>query len=253
MTPTCYRCKNEYRSGGCGCPDGITLYHGDCLDVLPGLEPGSVDVIYADPPYGIALRLGEMKGSSGTRKLQFDWDTPVVVDDVRSGLTSAFRVAHSRAGCFVWVGFDTAERYVEPARRAGFTVKPAAWVKKCPPPAGKGNWWPSGFELAYYGYRTGANFSDDDTKRCNVWVADSYRHGQPGKVNHPTQKPLQLVGRHLAALTPPAGIVLDPFAGSGTTLVAAKTLGLRAIGIELEEEYCEIAADRLRQGTLFSQ
>ena len=245
--PNCYRCKRQ----PCECPDGITLYHADCRDVMPLLEEGSVDVVYADPPYGIAAQFGIQHRSRGRRRLQFEWDGQRVIDDVRSGLSSAFRVAHAKAGCFVWVGFDSAERYAEPARRAGFTVKPAAWVKQFPPPAGKGNWWPSGFELAYYGYRSGAYFADDDVKRCNVWTEDSYRHGKPGKVDHPTQKPLDLVRRHCDAIIPLGGIVLDPFAGSGTTLRAAKDLGRKAIGIEIEEKYCRIAAERLRQEVLF--
>ena len=65
---------------------------------------------------------------------------------------------------------------------------------------------------------------------------------------HPTVKPTDLMRYLCRLVTPPGGIVLDPFMGSGTTLVAAKLEGRKAIGIELEEEYCEIAAKRLAQG-----
>ncbi len=235
---------------------GIVIYHGDCREVLPLMEPGSVDVLITDPPYGIVNTFGHIathgsSGAKGTRRLQFEWDGQVIVDDVRSGLAAAFRLCTVKASCFVWVGFDTAERYSEPARRAGFTIKPAAWMKKCPPPAGKGNWWPSAFELAYYAYRPGAYFGDTNVKRRNVWIADSYRHGQPGKIDHPTQKPIGLIQGHVLAMVPPSGLVLDPFMGSGTTLRAAKDLGRRAIGIEIEERYCEIAVNRLKQEVLF--
>ncbi len=251
--PACYRCGQEYRDSKCGCRDGITLVLGDCRTILPLLEAGSVDVVIADPPYGIVVQFGVAVNSpgQGSRRLQFDWDGQAVVDAVRSGLTASFSLCKPAASCFVWTGFDSADRYSEPARRAGFTVKPAAWVKKCPPPAGKGNWWPSGFELAYYGYRGSPWFGDTNPKRSNVWVADSYRHGQPGKNGHPTQKPLGLIAEHVAALAPPEALILDPFAGSGTTGRACKDLGRKAILIEIEEKYCEIAARRLEQEVLF--
>jgi len=67
---------------------------------------------------------------------------------------------------------------------------------------------------------------------------------------HPTQKPLALM-RWCLSLVPDAATVLDPWLGSGTTLVAAKLEGRHAVGIELSEKYCEIAAERLRQGVLF--
>lgn len=68
---------------------------------------------------------------------------------------------------------------------------------------------------------------------------------------HPSPKPRRLMATLLTRL--PVGLVVDPFAGSGTTLVEAKRLGRRAIGIELEEKYCEIAAVRLAQGVLFGE
>jgi len=243
----CFRCGDW----PCTCPDGCCIIHGDCREVLPELEAGSVDVLLTDPPYGIANRFGSQSRPDGSRRLQFQWDTSDIISVVECGLKLAFMACGPKSSCFVWTGCDAAERYAVPARQAGFTVKPAAWVKQCPPPACPGNWWPSGFELGYYGYRRGAFFGDGNPKRCNVWVADSYRHGQPGKLRHPTQKPLAMIRQHIAALAEPGSLTLDPFMGSGTTLRAAKDLGRKAIGIEIEEKYCEIAAERLRQGVLF--
>ena len=74
---------------------------------------------------------------------------------------------------------------------------------------------------------------------------NSVGHGR----SHPHEKPIGLMG-HLIAKCPP-GVVLDPFMGSGTTLVAAKLEGRHAVGIEISEKYCEIAANRLAQGVLF--
>jgi site-specific DNA-methyltransferase (adenine-specific) len=80
-----------------------------------------------------------------------------------------------------------------------------------------------------------------------VFIADSYRHGVPGKNGHPTQKPFAVINPLILASCPTRGIVLDPFMGSGTTLESARKLARKAIGIEIEEKYCEIAAKRLSQ------
>jgi len=125
-------------------------------------------------------------------------------------------------------------------------VKPLAWVKSCPPPAGKGNWWPSGFELGYYGYRNSPYFNDENPKRSNVWTCDSYRHGQPDKVDHPTQKPLRLILEQVSAIADCDSLVADPFMGSGTTGVAAVRLGRQFWGVEIDPGYFDIAKKRIQ-------
>jgi site-specific DNA-methyltransferase (adenine-specific) len=76
------------------------------------------------------------------------------------------------------------------------------------------------------------------------------RAGRQEPVDHPSPKPVGLLERLLSVVVPPAGVVLDPFMGGGSTLRAAANLGMRAIGVEVEERYCEVAAKRLAQGAL---
>lgn len=240
----CYRCN----SWPCACRDGVTLIHGDCLDVdAAGICPS--DCMVTDPPYGIVNSFG-MNVGNGTRRLEFDWDSPEITATVVRALALWLPRVRPKGSAFCFCGGDQFGAIMATIRSHGFVTKPAVWLKQCPPPPGKGNWWPSGFELAVYGYRSSAWFGDEDPKRCNVFTYDSYRHGQPGKVNHPTQKPLDLMVRLVDSLCPPTGRVLDLFCGSGSTLVAAKRLGRMALGIEVDERYAEIAAKRLEQGVL---
>ena len=235
--------------------DDFTIWHGDCREVeqawpLPPMPDKSVMV--TDPPYGIVQRYGNTSGRpDGTRTMQFPWDRGgAVTDDVVEGLASFF--PHVNA-FHTFCGPEQFGRIAEAARWAAFSPKPWAWVKECPPPAMPGNWWPSAFELAMYGYRPGAWFGDADPARSNVYRSDTYRHGirKQEKVDHPTQKWLPMIQYIIASIVPPDAVVIDPFMGSGTTLVAARQLGRKAVGIDVDEKYCEIAVQRLAQRELF--
>lgn len=216
-----------------------TLYLGDCLEILPTL--GKVDAVVTDPPYGIPHKFGVNQGR-GKRTLQFTWDGDHVTDAVIRACGISAALADTQ---FWFCGLHQASYLADCLMDAGMTPKPAAWVKECPPPAGFGNWWPSGYEIAVYSYRSGAWFGDNDPHRCNVFYADSYRHGQPGKVDHPTQKPLGLISRIVKSMVAPDATCLDPFMGSGTTGVACAKLGRKFIGIELEPKYFDIACRRI--------
>jgi len=233
-----------------------TLYFGNCLEVLPGIAHfGAIGAVITDPPYAIPHDFGIQIRKDGSRRCPaFPWDKAeqaggVVLDVVR--LCAPLADAH-----FWFCGFNQISHIAEVLRAAGITDKLAVWVKTCPPPAMPGNWWPSGAELAVYGYRGGAWFGDTNTKRSNVFYSDSYRHGQPGKEDHPTQKPLGLVTKLVESLARPFCTVLDPFMGSGTTGHAAINAGRRFIGIECERKYFDIACERIenvqRQVRLFA-
>ena len=221
-----------------------TLYMGDCLDILPTLQ--KVDAVITDPPYEIRNKFGT-SDLYGTRRMEFHFDEAGVTDAV---VLPAIHAALERATSFHI--FCDPEQYAglaAIARVLGFTPKPWAKQKLCAPPPMPGNWWPSAFELAMYGYKPGAYFGDQTAGRKNLMVFDSYRHGirASEKVAHPTQKWLPMMVYLVNAITPPGGTVLDAFMGSGTTGVAAAELGRSFIGIEREQAYFDIACRRIEQ------
>jgi len=204
--PACYRCSRQ----PCECADGITLYHADCRDILPHLEP--VDLVLNDPPYGIGMAANPVRQAHELAA----WDNEPI------GSIALAMVKRAGNVVVVWGG-----NYYPVSPSSCWLV----WDKEQPEKFSLAM-----CELAWTNMGTPAKLF-----RKRVL---SYR-----KI-HPTQKPVELM-RWCIELSKTTGTILDPFTGSGTTLRAAKDLGRRAIGIEIEERYCEIAANRLRQGVLF--
>lgn len=193
---------------------GIVIYCGDCRDILPHLP--KVDLLLTDPPYGIA---DKMQG--GTWGKQYgdvykQWDaTPA---DPKAFIELA-------QASVIWGG-----NYLELPASRGWLI----WDKTL----------------------RGMTFADCELCWTNADMNSRvFSYMQPNgflkqERHHPTEKPLALM-RWCLGFFPKAETVLDPFMGSGTTLVACKQLGRKCIGIELEEKYCEIAVRRLAQDNLF--
>jgi len=213
--------------------DGITIYNADCRDVLPML--GKFDLLLTDPPYGIgeaakrhATRQSSQRCPNGPpgpprEYKRYKWDDEPADAD---------RIGVSR---------DAAERQIVFGGNY-FTLPPSScwlvWDKD-----NTGDF--ADCELAW------TNMTRAVRKfkwRWNGMLQEQMGDKKERRV-HPTQKPLALM-KWCIGLVPEAKSVLDPFMGSGTTLVAAKQLGLRAVGIEINREYCEAAVERLRQGVL---
>ena len=232
--------------------DGITIYHGDCREILPHLE--KVDLVLTDPPYSVSkpgsgrweMRYGR------TQDLDFfpgDNDWEAMKETVSTAIQMAAEKLAPHGSLYAWCGHRQFGRLVDQLEADGWSTRFLVWSKSCPVPPAPGSGWPSAAELCLYAYRAGRrwNYKGVCPVRSNVIVADGYRYGNPGKVEHPTQKPFGVTTPLLLASAQSGDTILDPFMGSGTTLRAAKDLGLKAIGIEIEEKYCEIAAKRLSQ------
>ncbi len=202
--------------------DGITLYHGDSSELLPMMP--KVDLVITDPPYGMSFqsnyRMKKHKRIANDDQLPLDliW----------------LAIHKAKAAAYVFCRWDNIAAMPQPK-------SVVAWVK---------NNWSMG-DLAHEHGRQWeaccfyAKESHEFVKR----IPDVIHADRTENALHPTEKPVGLIGQLIAANV--GETILDPFSGSGTTLLAAKLAGKRAIGIELEEKYCETTANRLAQGVLF--
>ena len=202
--------------------DGITIYCADCRDVLPTLGP--VDLVLTDPPYGIAYDASHKKYHNGIDRGDAAWDKEPFDP---SHLLTFKRLILWGGNCF--------------SSRLPDSTGWLCWVKTARDHA---NIRQSDMELAW------TNCIRRPRVFHHLWIG-AYRDSESGKRNvHPTQKPIALM-KWCIRIAGEDEVILDPFMGSGTTLVAAKALGRKAIGIEISEKYCEIAVKRLAQGELF--
>ena len=205
--------------------DSVQIFNADCRDVLPTLD--KVDLVLTDPPYGI----GELRASRGDRSnlgvaVNYEsvpWKDELVSDDL-------ITLARSKGDTQIIFGGN----YYDLPPTPSWLI----WDKE-----------------------NGANdFADAEMAWTNMksavrlfrWRWQGMLQGDMGKKEfryHPTQKPMPVM-RWCIEQSKTTGTILDPFMGSGTTLRAAKDLNRKAIGIEIEERYCEIAANRMSQMVL---
>jgi DNA modification methylase len=231
---------------------GVTIYHGNCLDVLPTL--GQVDHVVTDPPYSEHVHAKEWVAHALTDRGKRR-NTPegigfaALSDDVRTAL-SAWIAANCRRWSLVFCDIETSHKWHEALASAGLDyARTALWVKPDATPQFSGDRPAAGAEAIAVAHPKGKKRWNGGGTRGVFQHCILERAGQIGRV-HPTQKPESLLRELVALFTDSDETIADPFMGSGTTLVAAKRLGRKAIGIELNEKYCEIAAKRLAQGAL---
>lgn len=214
---------------------GLAVYHADCRVVLPTFADGSFDFVLTDPPYLVGYRGrwgGDREPIAGDDR--DDWLEPVYAD--------LWRLLKPDTFCVSFYGWPQCDRFVGVWKRLGFRlVSHLAFVK---------NVWGLG-RFTRGKHETAFLLAKGRPPRPAAGIADVIEWEREPDAFHPNQKPVPALLPLLAAFAPAGGVVLDPFMGSGSTLRAAKDMGLRAVGIELDAGYCRRAAARLAQDVLF--
>jgi site-specific DNA-methyltransferase (adenine-specific) len=226
--------------------DRVTLYNGDCREIMPELS--TVDLIVTDPPYSFGMASTFHEGKNG------GWgDMMNAASFYALILEQCYRVTENRQGA-VWM-FNS-WRSLPILARAAFEARwpitsLLVWDKQWIGPGGQQGLRPSYELVALFAHSV---FSLENRGLPDIWPCQ-WSSQRPN--DHPAEKPVALVERIIRESLTPADCcktvghtVLDPFAGSGTTLRAALNLGHKAVGIEIEERYCEIAAKRMSQSVM---
>lgn len=237
----------------------FTLFLDDCVQLLPQFKDNSVDAIFADPPYflsngGISCQSGKIvcvdKG---------DWDkggTPEHIYEFNTQWLSLCRSKLKPNGT-IWISgtFHNIFSVANCLTELGYKIlNVITWQKTNPAPNLSCKYFVHSTELIiwarkepkvshFFNYELMRHLNGDK-QMTDVWKLPTIAPWEKSCGKHPTQKPLALLSRIVLASTPENGIILDPFAGSSTTGIAANLLGRRFVGIEKEQEFIEMSIRR---------
>jgi len=240
---------------------GIVIYHGDCRKVLPLLQPESVDLVLTDPPYGHKNNDGDL--------IQM-WELALGLVKKGSAPCKARPIANDgvEANELVRWSFGEFKRLLKPGccccccccGGGGPDPQFARWSLWLDKTVGFKQavvWDKGGLGMGWH-YRRNYEFMLVGEKQgaAGKWYGGNSQANvvripgiKPTEMDHPTPKPVELMLLFCNLHSEAGDLILDPFMGAGTTLVAAKKLGRRAIGIEIEEKYCRVTVERLRRTT----
>ena len=233
----------------------VTLYHGRSDHALTEMIDRSVDCVITDPPFdarthsmarsnrmGYGTSAGGNRVLSGTSDVRFEsWDHPaqLALFAELGRITRRWVVSN--------VATDTAFRFEVEEPPPGLKVlRIGAWVKTNPMPIISADRPAMGWEPLAFMHRVDVKPTWNGGGRALNYIGPTAQG-----TGHPTSKPLPMVAGWVRMFTNPGDLILDPFSGSGTTLRAAKDEGRRCIAWEEREDFCELAARRLAQDTLF--
>lgn len=203
------------------------IIHGDCLEVLPTLPGGCADFILTDPPY-----LAKYRSRDGRRIAGDDNDRWL-----RPAFAEMFRVLARDSFAVSFYGWPRADAFMAAFRGAGFRVVGHLVFPKR---------YASATRYVQYRHECAYLLAKGSPRVPALTIADVIDWRYTGNRLHPTQKPLAALLPLVDSFSRPGGLLVDPFAGSGSSLVAAHTLGRRFLGIELDAAYHRLASERLR-------
>jgi len=208
-----------------------TILHGDCVHVLPQLTARSVNFVLTDPPY-----LARYRGRDGRRVPNDDNDTWL-----KPAFAEIYRVLADDTFAVSFYGWPHVDRFMAAWREAGFRIVGHFVFPKR---------YTSATRLVRYQHEAAYLLAKGDPRAPANVIGDVIDWTYSGNHLHPTQKPLGVLLPLVEAFSAPGGVVLDPFAGSGSSLAAAKLMGRPYLGIELDADYCAIANRRLEDGAM---
>lgn len=202
------------------------ILSGDCLNVLPTLPERCAQFVLTDPPYLVNYRSRD--GRSIPNDVHSDWLVPAFAE--------LFRVLDNDAFCVSFYGWAKADVFLMAFRRAGFRVVGHLMFAKG---------YASSVRYVRYQHEGAYLMMKGQPKAPQRPISDVVEFKYTGNRLHPTQKPVSALCPLIESFSQPQGLVLDPFCGSGSTLVAANKMGRHYLGIEMDETYYQLAHRRL--------
>ena len=204
-----------------------TVLQGDCIEVMRRLRTGCIDFVLTDPPY-----LAHYCSRDG-RKVANDSDAAWL----KPAFSEIFRVLRRDAFCVSFYGWHQADKFIAAWREAGFRLAGHLTFTKR---------YPSAERFLQYQHENAYLLTKGNPPQPTRRIPDVLAWKYSGNRLHPTQKPLCVLTPLIQTFSRPGDLVLDPFCGSGSTLLAAKLQDRQFIGIELDAAHCGVARDRLR-------
>lgn len=208
-----------------------TLHHGNCIDIMAGMPARSVDFILTDPPY-----IASFKARDGRTVRNDDNDTWL-----KPAYAEMFRVLKRDAFAVSFYGWHKADLFFDAWKSAGFRIGGHMVFRKGY--TSKSAFLQYQHEQAFLLIKVRPDFPSDP-------LPDVMDMPYSGNRLHPTQKPITILKPLIQCFSKPGDTILDPFAGSGSTLVAARALDRQSIGIELDEAHHRAAVGRLGEGAI---
>ena len=205
---------------------------GDCVGLMRGFDAESVDFILTDPPYLVNYR-----DRSGRRVRNDDNDQWLV-----PAFAEMYRILKDESFCVSFYGWNKADVFISAWRAAGFTLAGHIVFRKS---------YSSSVRLLRYQHEQAYLLCKGQLPRISSPISDVIDFPYTGNTLHPTQKPTAALEPLIRVFCPAGGVVMDPFCGSGSTLVSAQNSGRRYIGIELDKAHHRTACDRLQHAEPF--
>lgn len=244
--------------------DKCKLYQGDCFELLKEIPEETFDMVFADPPYFLSDGGISCKNGKQVSVNKGEWDNALSLDEKlefnKKWIKECYRVLKKDGTLWVSGTFHNIYAIGVALESEGFSIiNNITWEKPNPVPNLACRCFTNSTETILWARKQLTKtmkgkhtFNYEAMKEMNggkqmkdVWIMTAPKKDEKKFGHHPTQKPIELLNRIILASTNENDLILDPFCGSGTTLVSAIKLNRRAIGIEKEEEYLEIAKNRL--------